>query len=172
MPLDADLIFDLTDPAVIKVDLNANLRTVGKARVQAAVRVPVQLFDARAWRRLGVAAVDSASLRIEKLEIDELMAARFGLGTVRGIFTIDVNAASGLRELEAKVVASELLAGPLVEPAAVTIEVQADGRGTDRPRHHGAAGQDRARGRRLGVHRRAGRVRRGLIRRASRSAAR
>jgi hypothetical protein len=58
------------------------------------------------------------------------MAARFGLGDLRGVFTVNVTAAAGLRRLDATVVARDLLAGPLVQPASVTVEINTDGRGT------------------------------------------
>ncbi len=128
-PLDLDVVFDLDQPAVTKVDLTAALRGIGAARVTAAVRVPIHVFDVDAWRRLGLGAVEDARLRIDALTIDDAVAASLGLGTVRGELTVDATASPGLREIEATVVARDLRAGPLVEPIGVSLQLVADASG-------------------------------------------
>lgn len=127
VPVDADIMFDLDDPAVTKLDASATLRTIGKARVTAALRVPIRMFDPDAWGTLGLAAVDGATLQVEALEVDELMAARFGLGELRGVFTVQITASQGLKNLDATVLGREVRGGPLVEPIALSVVVNTSG---------------------------------------------
>jgi hypothetical protein len=125
-PADVDLLLDLDHPTLTGLDVTATLRDLGAARATGSIRTPARVFDVTAWQRLGVDAIESVRLQVDRMVIDERLAARAGVPDLRGVVSIDLSSGRGLADLAGTVTARELQAGPLVDPAAVTLALVGD----------------------------------------------
>lgn len=131
-PADVELQLDLSDPALTTLDVTATLGDLAAAHITGSVRAPTRVFDARQWQRLGVGAIEEIRVQVERVVLDERLAARTGVPDLRGVVTADLRAGRALAHVEGTIAVRDLRAGPLVEPASVTLALE--------------GGRDRARG--------------------------
>ncbi|MBK9030631.1 MAG: translocation/assembly module TamB domain-containing protein [Myxococcales bacterium] len=139
LDLDVTVIRDGAAPAQIQVD--AVLRGLGTAHVAGAVRAPARPFDLTAWRALDVTAVDGLTATLDDVTIDAALARALGQERLRGTVGGAVTASAGLRTVEVRVDARDLIGGPLTAPVTVTAVAHADGRGLDATVDLGLAGR-------------------------------
>ncbi|HVV87073.1 MAG TPA: translocation/assembly module TamB domain-containing protein [Kofleriaceae bacterium] len=121
-PLDVDVAVDLADPTLAKVTAHGALRDLGEATVTTAVALPPLPFDPAAWRRTDLRALHAIDLTIHRIDLDESRAERLGLHGIQGRVAGTVHVEPGLGPITAHLAANDLIAGPLVRPALVTLD--------------------------------------------------
>lgn len=125
-PADIDLNLDLDHPTLAGVDAMVTLRNLGTVRAQASMHTPLRVFDLAAWRRLGIGAIESVRVQVDQLVIDERLAVRADLPDLRGVVSADLRAGRALARFDGTIVARDLRAARLVEPATVTLDLDGE----------------------------------------------
>jgi hypothetical protein len=127
--IDVDATFDLADPAVIAVNAKVALREIGRGTIDATLEIPTRPFDIAAWKALDVEALRGATLAIDEITLDEMLAARFKLGDIRGRIAASIEITEGAHQIIARAVARRIIGGPLARPIDLLIDATLDANG-------------------------------------------
>ncbi len=125
-PLDLELTLDLTDPSTIQVGAHATLRELAEVTLATHLGMPSRPFDPVAWRGISVRSLHELDLTLHEVNIDDARARRFGLQGMRGKVAATIHAEKALKSVAIHVVGRDIIAGPLVTPAAVIIDAKVD----------------------------------------------
>ena len=124
---------DLADDANDKVTMTtvAQVDGVGGITLDASGHTPDHVFDPRAWRTLGRAGFDGATLRVHDVALDPALFDQLHVETaMRGKLGIALDVDAGARSFKLDVDVHELRGGPLAAPIDVHTGTTIDGAGT------------------------------------------
>jgi hypothetical protein len=124
--LDADMTMELVRDGVVDATADIRLRDIATATIEASFTVPSRPLDVRAWAALDLHALHGATVTVSEITVDQAVAGRFGLGSIRGRLAGSVDVAEAASALTARVVARGVTGGPLARPVDIVAEVTLD----------------------------------------------
>ena len=124
--VDADFQLAQTPRGELAPALAVRVEGLGSLDARATIALPAKPLDPLAWRRLGRAALTSASVRTSELAFDPALLDRFGVVTnLRGRASVNVEVDAGVRAARVTGSVRELRGAPISEPLDVQLTAAA-----------------------------------------------
>ena len=127
--VDADVQLDLADFGVVAVKANVTLRELARGSIDATVRLPARPFDLAAWRALDITALRGATVAVDEINVDDLLARRLGLGSWRGRIGGSVDVAEAMSELHGRIAVRGVTGSVIRRPIDVVVDATLDAKG-------------------------------------------
>ena len=103
-------------PTELTPTLSVTAEGLGRIEAQAQLAVPDRMFDPAAWRRLGRAVLQGASVKADHLTIDPAMLDRLGVvSELRAQLSLAVDVGPAARTLDATVDVAGLRGAPIAQ---------------------------------------------------------
>jgi len=125
---DVELTIDQPAENRIVPVLTVKSESFGTATARAELALPKNVMDPEAWRKLGLRAIESASLRSATIQIDPAMLERFGIhSTMTGTANITVDLGAGLDTAKVTADIKNLRGGKITTPIDSHFEATLEG---------------------------------------------
>ncbi len=126
-------VLDLSQPAPTEIvpTMTVTADGIGQLVAQAQLRMPARQFDAVAWRQLGRAALQGATVQAENIQVDPAMLDRLGVvSDLRAKISVAVELGAEARTLDAKLHVAELRGAPIDKPVDLQVAASINERET------------------------------------------
>ena len=110
---------DLTQPAANQIipTVTVTADGIGQLQAEARLQLPDRQFDPVAWKQLGRAALQGATVHADNVQIDPAMLDRLGIKSeLRAKVSLAVDVAAAGKTLEAKLEVAGLRGAPIDQP--------------------------------------------------------
>jgi translocation and assembly module TamB len=105
------------------------VRARAHGSIDATVRLPARPFDLAAWRALDITALRRATVAVDEITVDDLLARRLGLGTWRGRLGGSVDVAEAMSELHGRIAVRGVTGSVIRRPIDAVVDATLDDAG-------------------------------------------
>jgi TamB, inner membrane protein subunit of TAM complex/Domain of Unknown Function (DUF748) len=115
---------DLSQPSANEITptVTVNAEGIGQLQAEARLQLPDRQFDPAAWRQLGRAALQGATVHAENIQVDPAMLDRLGIvSELRAKVSVAVELSAEGKTLEAKLDVTELRGAPIAQPLDIHV---------------------------------------------------
>ena len=112
-------VLDLSQPSANEITptVTVSAEGIGQLQAEARLQLPDRQFDPAAWKQLGRAALQGASVHAENIEIDPAMLDRLGIvRDIRAKVSLAVELSAEGKTLDAKLDVAQLRGAPIDQP--------------------------------------------------------